>query len=558
MAKLNILGGSGEGRSLNVNASRSINLYPDLDADPESKAVISLTKTPGCSMWGAVGAGPNRGQHPFNGLNFVVSGSELRSLDASKVLSPLLGTLLTVTDRVSMKDNGLLASGIGGNQLIIVDGQAGYIYEAVAGTFTQISSPGFPLNPTHVEYIDGYFIVTNDTMAASASELYDGTTWNALATTPVQSAPDNIKNLVSVYQQLLFLKEFTAEFFYDTGTPTTSGFPFSRVSGGVLPYGIAAPWSLCRGIGSVFWLAQVWTNNTGEFIGPVILNGAVVTPIGSPAINYRMSLWTDIVNVFAYCYSEGGHNFVVFTSPGDNQTFVYDAATQMWHERSTYTDNPYQINRHVGNSYAFFNGAHLLGDYQSGNIYQMRSDRVTDHGLPMVCVRRTNHIFDGSELDNLFVTQLQLDVDIKVRPGTATAVAALSGDAVLSCTVTNPGFDYVVDPQIVLVPVDGNGSGATATAIAGGGGVQSITVTAGGSGYTQEPQVVLVDNPIKPTIGLASSTDGGDTWSNERIKVVGKRVVFNRLSKARDKVWQIRFSDPASLVLLGGYGEVDK
>lgn len=559
MAKLRILGGSGEGRSLNVNASRSVNLYPELDADPTSKAVISLVKTPGCRLWGNVGVGPNRGQHVFNGRNYVVSGNGLFALDSVGTVSAQLGTLQTDRGQVSMRDNGLLSAGIGGNQLIIVDGTAGYIYDVIAGTFVTITSPGFPANPSHVEYIDGYFIVTNDTMNANASELYDGTTWNPLASTPVQSASDSIQVPVVFSEQLIFIKQYTTEYYSNNGTPTINGFPFSRVSGAVVPWGTDAPWSVCYGEGSIFWLATERKLNGGEFIGPVMLSGAVPTRIGTPAYNYRMSKWTDRANAFAYSYSEGGHTFVLFTSPGDNETFVYDTTTQMWHDRSSYTDNPYSINRHIGNSYVHFEGMHLIGDYQSGGIYRMSSDYLTEIGKPIVWLRRTDHLFDDDEVDRLFVNKLQIEADISTSPGTAAATTTLViGGAVSDITLTDPGYDYTSDPEVVIVSVDGNGSGARATATAGGGSIQSITLTASGSGYTQPPQVVFVDPPVTPQIGLSYSTDNGRTYKNERVKDATGRIVFWKLGASRDKVWQLRGSGPVKAVLLGGYAEVEK
>jgi hypothetical protein len=530
----------------------------------------------------------------FNGKNYVVSANGLFALDATGTASAQLGALLTSFGQVSMKNNGILSAGIGGNQLMIVDGQAGYIYDVIANTFVTISSPGFPTFPSHVEYIDGYFIVTNGTMNASASELYDGTTWNALATTPVQSASDIVQVPIAFSEQLIFIKQYTTEYYGNNGTPTINGFPFSRISGAVVPWGTESPGSVCQGEGSIFWLATERKQNGGEFIGPVMLNGATPMRIGTPAYVYRMGKWTDRVNAFGYSYSEGGHTFVVFTSPGDNETFVYDTITQMWHDRSSYVDNPYAINRHLSNSYCYFNNMHLVGDYQSGNIYHMSQERLTEVGNPIVWLRRTNHLFDNDDLDRLFVNRLEIDADITTVPGVAAGVATLSGDAVASITITNPGYDYVMDPQVVIVTTDGNGSGATATAVAGLGSIQSVTLTAGGTGYTQPPQVVFVDptnssllnrgyTPIgrpelpppgfplpppasvvltdtasKPQLGLSYSTDGGHTYGSERVKDATGRIVFWKLGAARDKVWQLRGSDPTRVVLLGGYAEVER
>ena len=362
MAKLNILGGTGEGRSLNINASRSINLYPEIDPDPESKATISLIGTPGLIPKYVVGSGPIRMIHPFNGQNCIVSGSEFWVVDSTGN-STQVGNLQTSDGYISSSDNGILANGIGGNQLIIVDGIAGYIYNAVTGVFSVIDhSGGFPPHPSHVTYADGYFIVTNGTMNSEASNIYDGLTWNALATTPVQANPDNIQCPATLNQGLVFIKQRTTEFYYDAAIPTSQGYPFARVQGGVIDYGTSSPSSVIRAAGSLFWLATQKTDTSGVFVGPVMLSGYAPNLIAPPSIVYLMGQWQDIENAFAWSYSDGGHTFVLWTSPGDKQTLGYDVTTQLWHERSSYQDSPYSFNRHCCNAYAYSNGQHLIGD----------------------------------------------------------------------------------------------------------------------------------------------------------------------------------------------------
>ena len=69
-----------------------------------------------------------------------------------------------------------------------------------------------------------------------------------------------------------------------------------------------------------------------------------------------------------------------------------------------------------------------------------------------------------------------------VSPGSgATATATVSGGAVDSITVTNPGSLYSGAPTVTI---NGDGTGATATATVSGGQVTAINITAGGTGYT--------------------------------------------------------------------------
>lgn len=566
MAELAILDGTGAGRSVSANASRSINLYPEIDTDPMGKARITLVSTPGCSLWVTVGNGPIRAERPFAGLLFVVSGNGLYSVTSSGTVT-FLGTLNTSLGRVIMSDNGVQAAGIGGNQIAVVDGVSCYIYNIVTNTFSIVTSPGFSTTPNHIAYQDGYFVLIDGTMSVYSSDQYDGLSWNPLATTPVQFASDNVRAAVGMPQGLVLVKEFTTEFYYDAGIATSTGFPFTRIQGAIIPYGTLAPCTLTLAGGTVMWLAWQQTDAGGVFVGPVMLNGYTPQFIATQAITYQMSLWTDIVNSFAWSYSEGGHTFIAFTSPGDNQTLVFDLASQKWHDRSTYQDDPYRINRHVTNAYSRFNNKHVVGDYLSGNLYVMSDAANTDYGLPIVRMRETGHIFDKSNLDSYFISKLQIDMETgtgNIGPLVpASASSTLVADGVWSVTVNDPGYDYSTAPQVILIPIDGNGSGATATAQVANGQIISVTITAPGSGYTAPPQVVFAGPKVTPVIGISWSKDGGHTFGYEQVKPIGEigqyktRVIFHRQGKARDRVLRIRCSDASRVILMGGYAEVE-
>lgn len=564
MARFDFISQGYEGVSTAFESSRTINFYPELAPDTDCKSVVALLGTPGLALYTTVGDGPVRGIHTFNGVNYVVSGGGLYSVDSSKNVT-FLGSLQTSSGTVLMEDNGITANGAGGNQLIVVDGVAGYICD-IGGAFSTIpNTGGFPLNPKGLTYIDGYFVVTNGTMSYWVSDLYDGLTWSALATSPVSATPDNIQCPINCQQQLYFVKKFTTEAWYDAGVPTTQGSPYSRVSGAVSGYGTRAPHSVCRvGNGFVF-LASQWVKGGETFIGPAMMVGYTPSVIAPPSIIYKMSKWTDIENVFAYCYSDSGHTFAVFTSPGDNQTFVYDTTTTFWHERSFYSDDPFQTNRHVSNCYACYNGMHLVGDYRNGNVYNMSSAYYTDFGNPIISIRVSPHIFDRDSLDYVFVHRLILDAEMGVGTdgptNPATAHCDIIGGAVNHIYVDSGGCDYVSAPSVTFESVDGNGIGATATATVVDGSITTIAVVSGGSGYTAAPRVVFSGPVVESSAALSWSNDGGKTYSGEYSASLGdvgeykKQLRWRRLGLAKNRVFRLRISDPCKKVLFNGYVE---
>ncbi len=555
------------GRSDAFESQRFINLYSELSAGSNQKGIGMLIGAPGKRLFSSGLASAVRGSIGFNGLIYAVESNKLVSIDSAGAVT-VLGSLATSTGRVSMSQNGLLSAGIGGNQVMVVDGVNGYVYNVVTAVFTTIAggTGGFPVTPQQIEYSDGYFIVTNGTMSASASNLYDGTTWNALATTPVQSASDNVQGLLNLHEQLFFIKQYTSEVYYNNGTATAVGFPYSRMQGAVIDYGAVTPWTIARGNNSAFFLANERDGDGNTcFVGVVELSGYTPTPITPPSIVYKMSKSTDLTQCFGFCYSAEGHTFYQITNPVDDWTFVYDTTTQMWHERSTANNADDSVHRDRANCYVNAFGLNLVGDVYSGNLYEVNSKFNTDCGMPIICEQITQHLIDGQTLDDLFVDELQIDMEVGVGRNDvnapATAVAVLAGGGVSSVTVTYNGADYITTPTVLLQSTDGNGTGATATATVANGSVTSVTVTAAGTGYTAAPLVVFAVPAVTPSVGLSRSKDGGRTWGPEHTRSMGaigqyrQRVLYRSLGRCKDLVFRLRISSPVKRIIMGWYAE---
>jgi len=426
--KLDFLGSTDPDRSYNISSDRTVNFYPCVHKQG-SKATVTLAGTPGTEVFSTIGNTPVRGMHPFNGVLFAVAGGSLYSIATDGTVSASLGTLDTSSGTVSMRNNGLTVSGIGGNQLAIADGTATYIYDVSAASFTKVSNACDMLT-----YIDGYFVgVIPNSMSYNVSNLYNGTTgqWNALATSPVSASPDLLKAVENLHQQLWLIKQTSTEVWYDAGIATSVGSPFLRISGAVIDYGTNAPWSVARGDNSMFFLAWQKSGDSSEMVGIARINGYTPEIISPPSINYQVSHMTTVTDAIGYCYSDEGHTFYVITFPTGDATYVYDTTTGLWHERSTYKE-PYAIGRHVGNCYAYFNGKHLVGDWQTGNIYTMSTTIYEDNEQPIVSVRRGQVIFDSDSFDNVFINRLIIDAETGVGDLGESTQTGLNPQASLS------------------------------------------------------------------------------------------------------------------------------
>lgn len=524
------LGPTYQGRSVNIDASRCVNLIPEITQIVD-KSQIQLVGTPGIQGFFA---GPSadvvRGVYTFNDKMYAVIGDSFYEIDTSGTAT-LIDTIGTSSGRVSFADNGLAQNGVGGNQLMIVDGDSGYIYDVTAPTptFTEIASAGGWTDlltgggPTQVVYIDGYFVAVNGTMSYWVSDLYDGTTWNALATASVVASSENIVGVAVHRQQLFFMKSSTTEVWYNAGTPTSSGSPFQRVSGAVFDYGCAAPWSIAKGSNSIYFLATQRQNNIGELVGIAEVTEYQPTIITPPPLNWKLGQMTDHGECFGYCYSDEGHSFYMFTNPTDDFTLCYDSTTKLWHERSSFASDFLTVKRHVSNCYTFFNNKHYVGDYRSANIYEMDTAFLSDNGLSIYSWRSSQHIFDKDKLEDVFINMLAVDFETGVGSNTESIAIA---------NVFPAGFDGTND---VLILADGS-------------------TTAG----------AVLNSAVNPVVYLSWSLDGGHTWSTEYPKSLGTenayttRVRWRRLGRSDNRVFKIGVRDPVKRVMIGAYVEAGR
>lgn len=409
MAKLNIIGPGYEGRSKNINASRSVNFYPEAEA-PGSKTIASLVGTPGTVLFSSVETNVIRGMHVFNDLIYFIAGAKLYSLTINKVVSSQIGDDLTTDNgRISFADNGLSATG-GGDDLVFTDGKQIYTYNVITTAFTTTA-----ITAKTICFVGGYFIADAGGGRFRVSKLYEGAVWDALDVATAEASPDSLISVVNNHGELWLFGEYTTEVWYQkaTGSP-----PFARVSGGVIDYGCVAAHSVAKGNNTVVWLGTKRNNDQAQFIGVCMAQGYNVQIISPASINYKIDNYTTIDDAFAYFYTDEGHEFYVLTFPSANATWVYDTITGMWHERSSYKDDPYAVGRHLSNCYVTFNRRHFVGDYETGNIYEMSADYYTDAGEPIVSFRTTDHLYDQENLGNLFISKFQLDAETGVGEST--------------------------------------------------------------------------------------------------------------------------------------------
>lgn len=414
--RIPFIGGSDEGRSASWNATRSVNFFVEMGTQ-DSKAPAALVGTPGTKIFATFPAGPIRMFHVMVDRCFVVAGTSLYELYTNGTFSASLGAIPGAALIVSV-DNGISSHGVGGNQILMLTGGLGYIFNISTSVLTQITDPNFPANAHQAAFLDGYFIVTSKTMAFSTSALYDGLTYPALATAAAIAAPDNIQKPFGSNQVLYLVKDSTTEVWQNAAIPTSQGCPFAHIPGSLVNFGTVADRSVTRVGDTVFLLGTTRVQDSAVYFGVMSMSGTAAEKVSTPAIDYRISQLTSLSDAISYSWVYEGHLFYVLTFPTDDLTLFFDVTTKQWFDWSAHiVDTLYAQHRHLSNEYGFFGGKHLVSHYNKPGIYELSSKYYDDDGVAIVSIRIAQPIFDENENDNIKIFKLVIDAETGVGDG---------------------------------------------------------------------------------------------------------------------------------------------
>lgn len=347
-----------------ISAAQRLNCFLEPGGDMSPETLI-------CRMGvsqavAATGSGTVRNRAYFyNGEGWWVRGNKLYSFNGTTVTER--GTLNTYSGSVSFADNGPDIF----NQLILVDGSTGYIWNSSAETFTEIADADLPANPSQVVYINFLFIVFDaGTQKFYKSASGDGTSWTALGFASAESVPDDIVAIATTRQELILIGERSTEFWTYTGNVD---FEFERFQNGVIASGCDAGFSVVDVDNGIMYLENT-LNGGRRFVRPSGGAAQVISPLW---LNVILDQMTTVSDCYGYAFKYRGHEFVVYQLPSEDQTWVFDAAAQEWYRWSTFVDGKHR--RLKWENHFYLNGKHytILGD---GTVCQIDGDTYSDNG----------------------------------------------------------------------------------------------------------------------------------------------------------------------------------
>lgn len=396
MAVVPFIGSSYRTRSLNYDCQRAINFYLEKGESGQSKSQAYLVGTPGLSVFSTLPEGPTRGSLEINGRSFMVSGSGFYEITSNGSYL-LKGGLDTVTGSVSLSSNGV--------EVCLVDGPNGYIYRLLTDVYFKITDDAF-LGADTVTFCDGYFIFNRpNTGVYYISNLYSGGDIDGLEFASAEGSPDNLVAVRAVHNQVWLLGTSSIEVVYNSGA---ADFPFTRIQGTFIEYGCAAAFSVANTANTVFWLGQ---DAQGDGI-VWMAEGYQPKRISTFAVEYAIQQYANIADAVGYTYQEDGHYFYVLNFTSANTTWVYDIGQDEWHERAFWNKTQGRYERHRGNNHMFVFGRHLVGDYNTGVVYDQSLSYFDDAGDVIRRARVSPHTFD--DLEYIYFDYFQLDVETGV------------------------------------------------------------------------------------------------------------------------------------------------
>ncbi len=350
-----------------ASAQRAVNLYLQAMETP-SKASVIMRAVPGLVQFASLGA-EVRGCIEAAGRCFFVAGGSLYELSSAGVATSR-GTLATSTGNVGMA--------WGTTQLVIVDGDNGYVLTLSTNVFAQIADPDFP-GSDRVDYLDGFFLLkAPGTQQFYTTSIDDASTIDALDYASAESTPDDIVAHIVLNQRLYLLGELTTEIWFNAGGVD---FPLARATGETIDVGCIAKWSVCKADAGIMWIGRD-LNGSG-----IVYNASGGPPqrISTVAVEEALQASSDLSSAVAYVYQDHGQTFYAINAPGVASTWVYEVATNAWHERCD-LDADGEFEQHRATHHVFAHGLHLVGD-ADGYVYRMDRTVNTFDGDARVCER---------------------------------------------------------------------------------------------------------------------------------------------------------------------------
>lgn len=411
---------SSETESSNVSSQRAVNMYAEKQP-PDSKTDVAVFNSPGVADFAELGNGPIRGMiAPNDETLYVVSDTLLYSVDSDGAAN-VLGGSVDGSDPVSMDSNG--------DQVAIVNGTQGYIYDTSAG-FRVISDGDFHSANT-TTFMDSFFIFDwAGTSKFFMSDSLDGSAYDGLNFASAEAKPDNVLAVKSYQQRLNVLGHKSIEPWSNVGA---ANFPFQRIPGGLIERGIIGSRAVTTEDNSLFIL--------GNDRIAYRITGITLQRISAHSQESIWQNYATVEDVLTMAHTFDGHKFIVYTFPTEAATWIYDIASGLWHERASWDLNNTPLGRWRANCTEEAFNKTLIGDAFSGKIGYLSHSTFTEFGNTMQAEMVSPPIHANGE----WFTIPRFQIDLEAGVGT---ISGQGSDPQVMLSISRDGGNTWSDQEL--------------------------------------------------------------------------------------------------------------
>lgn len=537
--KVDLLGQTGQGESIAVSDQLTQNWY--VHADQEGKNNLCLYPTPGLTAFATTNEGPVRGMIEYDDLLYVVSKDTLWEVNSSGTATNR-GTLTTSSGRVSMAHNG----SANGEQLMIVDGTNAYIWDSANTSFYRVDdiTSGTATNGTANKLdVTGETFITkgakvgqrvfNTTAGTSALiTALDSETVLSIDTDIFSTATDDYAvgdpDFTYAPTQVVFMDGY---FIIDDST-TTGKFNISGSYDGTLwdalDFATAErsgdPLQQIVVSNRVLWFlgaktVEAWFNS-GNPTFPFEPVQSGFSEWGTPT---RWSAAEMAGSVFYLSQNAEGKGQVVMTNGLNPQVISTQNITQQINSLTTINDAYGYVYQHNGHSFYVLTfpteGLTLVYDVTT-QMWHTWSSKASDTDDRNGQHRSTHHVFIFNKHlvgDVSSGRILELDWDTYTDDGDTITRIRRSKSIHME--------DQAVRHQALWVDME-----------------EGV-----GDFVTTDPQIMM------------RFRDDSGLWSNEKWRSIGAvgeygtRIVWRMLGRSRDRVYELKITDPVKAVIIAAY-----
>ncbi len=347
---LPLVGGSYADESRPWSMQDTVNFLPTMAERDGTRSPVMLKTPPGLKPYQqAPGTGVVRGTYEAEGKFFAVIGSTLYQVTNTGVFVekgtvPGLGRVAFTHNQISL-----------GNEIVVVNGSAGYCYNTVDGSFGRIVDPGYPGSAV-ARFIDGMVLgIEPQGRYAFNSDPAQATQYNTLNRFTSEFKPDRLVGMGVSNNELLLLSLTSGEFFENTGAPQQP-FRSKRIT---MDKGCGGPHTVVELDNTIYWLG-----GDGCFYA---LEGYSPRRISTRPIEQAIA-GLDWWQAFGFVWKDKGYEVACWTFP-DGQTWCWDAANREWHRKESYG-----LGRWRANTMTRWNGKWYAGDYNGPRLYEVDWD----------------------------------------------------------------------------------------------------------------------------------------------------------------------------------------